>query len=205
MAPHPLSQSWPSPSPHHSTPHSTPQWHPSMATSNGTASISPKLAATIRPKYSVIQCYNTNGTLWLTQHWHHVHSRKVGSTRPLPNLAATLPPNHSKLQSCNGTQQWHNTTLPKLVLTLTNHSKLEWHPTMGSAMTPNRIFNGTVVPRQIRQSGSWPSPPIGSKNPYRYTYPKIDSKTSLYQHRPQITKTYFVLVIKRNNAPNHGP
>ena len=30
--------------------------------------------------------------------------------------------------------------------------------------------NGTLVPRPIRQSGSSPSPPIGSKNPYSYRY-----------------------------------
>ena len=30
--------------------------------------------------------------------------------------------------------------------------------------------NGTLVPHPIRQSGSSPSPPIGSKNPYSYRY-----------------------------------
>ena len=30
--------------------------------------------------------------------------------------------------------------------------------------------NGTLVPRPMRQSGSSPSPPIGSKNPYSYRY-----------------------------------
>ena len=30
--------------------------------------------------------------------------------------------------------------------------------------------NGTLLPRPIRQSGSSPSPPIGSKNPYSYRY-----------------------------------
>ena len=44
-----------------------------------------------------------------------------------------------------------------------NHSTLQWHPTMASS-------NGTLVPRPIRQSGSSPSPPIGSKNPYSYRY-----------------------------------
>ena len=65
MAPRPLPQSWPSPSPPH---HRTLQWHPAMAPSNGTT----------------------------------------------------------------GTQQWHTSTPPKLVVTLpsAHHRTLQWHPAM---------------------------------------------------------------------------
>ena len=80
---------------------------------------------------------------------------------PRPLSVVTLPPNHSTLQwhimmaPNNGTAS----TPPKLVVTLPpNHGTLQWHPTMASS-------NGTLVPRPIRQSGSSPSPPIGSKNP----------------------------------------
>ena len=42
--------------------------------------------------------------------------------------------------------------------------------------------NGTLLPRPIRQSGSSPSPPIGSKNPYSYRYlgkKKLGTGTSI--------------------------
>ena len=115
-------------------------WHLAMAPCNGTTSTPPKLV---------------NGT----------------STRP--SLAITLPPNHSTLQ-------WHPTmapsngatsTPPKLVVTLPpNHSKLQWHPTIAPSNGPTSTApcSGTLVPRPIRQSGSSPCPPIGSKNPYSY-------------------------------------
>ena len=39
-----------------------------------------------------------------------------------------------------------------------------------SNATSTAPCNGTLVPRPISQSGSSPSPPIGSKNPYSYRY-----------------------------------
>ena len=65
-----------------------------------------------------------------------------------------------------GTQQWHHVHSPKVGRHL-----------------PAAIahYNGTLVPRPIRQSGSSPSPPIGSKNPYSYRYlgKKGQKKTKL--------------------------
>ena len=161
QSPRPFPQSWLLPSPpstiaHYNgtlqwhpamalrpLPQSTPQWHPAMAPSNGTTPTSPNLVVT-----PTIAHYN--GTL----QWHYVHS-----------------PNHSTLEwhpamaPSNGT----TSTPPKLVVTLSfpYHSTRHWHP----AMAPNNfttctaLCNGTRVPRPIRQSGSSPSPPLGSKNP----------------------------------------
>ena len=98
-----------------------------------------------------------------------------GTTPTPPKLVVTFPPNHSTLQ-------WHprmapsngSTSTPlKLVVTFPpNHSTLQWHPTMApsSGTTSTAPCNGTLVPRPIRQSGSSPSPLIGSKNPYSYRY-----------------------------------
>ena len=83
-----------------------------------------------------------------SSHWH-------------PTIARYTTP-------CNGT----TSTPPKLVVTLPNHSTLQWHPTMApsNGTTSTAPCNGTLVPRPIRQSDSSPSPPIGSKNPYSYRY-----------------------------------
>ena len=74
----------------------------------------------------------------------------------------------------NGTLIWHPTsTPPKLAVTLPpNHRTLQWHPTKApsNGTTSSAPCNGTLVPRPIRQSGSLPSPLIGSKNPYSYRY-----------------------------------
>ena len=68
----------------------------------------------------------------------------------------------------NGTVQWHHVHSPKLVVTLPpKNSTLQWH---SNGTTSSAPCNGTLVPRPIRQSGSSPSPPIGSKNPYSYRY-----------------------------------
>ena len=100
---------------------------------------------------------------------------------------------------CNGTQQWHHVHSPKvstpqkLVVTLPpNHSTLQWHPTMApsNGTTSTAPCNGTLVPRPIRQSGSSPSPPIGSKNPYSYRY--LGKNKSMQQRPPShwlISKT----------------
>ena len=68
---------------------------------------------------------------------------------------------------CNGTMS----TPPKLAVTLPpDHSTLQWHPAMApsNGTTSTAPCSGTLVPRPIRQSGSSPSPLIGSKNPYSY-------------------------------------
>ena len=49
--------------------------------------------------------------------------------------------------------------------------------------------NGTLVPRPIRQSGSSPSPRIGSKNPYSYRY--LGNKTNLRRTKNWSKKHYF--------------
>ena len=89
---------------------------------------------------------------------------------------------------CNGT-----TPSPR-------HSTLQWHramaPSNGSTSTPQSWSspsiaqyngtlsgapcNGTLVPRPIRQSGSSPSPGIGSKNPYSYRYLGKNSCQSIF-------------------------
>ena len=64
-----------------------------------------------------------------------------------------------------GTQQWHHV-----------HCTLQWHPAMARCVAPcngttsTAPCNGILVPRPMRKSGSSPSPPIGSKNPYSYRY-----------------------------------
>ena len=119
-----------------------------------------------------------NGTL----QWHHVHSAKVGRH----------PPNHSTLQ-CHHVhspkvgrhpppttiaQQWHPAMAPSngtqaMASRPLNHSTLQWHPAMApsNGTTSTAPCNGILVPRPMRKSGSSPSPPIGSKNPYSYRYP----------------------------------
>ena len=92
-----------------------------------------------------------------TQQWHHVQSPKVGRHPPLSHPAmAPRPQSWSSpfpLTPCNGT-------------TPTRHPTIA--PSNGT--TSSAPCNGTLVPRPIRQSGSSPSPPIGSKNPYSYRY-----------------------------------
>ena len=131
MAPRPLPQSWPSPSPNHNTL----QWHPAMPPSNGTLQ------------------------------WHHVHSPKVG--RHLPPAIAHY----------NGTQQWHHVHSPKvgrhLPPTIAYNGTLQWHPAMAPRLAQQWHHVQCTLqwhPGPIRQSGSSPSPPIGSKNPYSYRY-----------------------------------
>ena len=89
--------------------------------------------------------------------------------RPLPQ---SWPSHwHPTIARYNGTLQWHHVHSPKVGRHPPNHSTLQWHPTMvpSNGTTSTAPCNGTV-PRPIRQSGSSPSPPIGSKNPYSYHY-----------------------------------
>ena len=140
-----------------------------MAPSNGTTSTPPKLVITFPPTIA-----HYNGTLQC----HHIHSPKpppnhstlqwhpttapAMAPRPLhPAMALWChhrPPQpwHTIMAPCNGT----TSTPPNLP---PNHSALQWHPTIAPS-------NGTLVPRPIRQSGSSPSPCIGSKNLYSYRY-----------------------------------
>ena len=132
--------------------HSTLQWHPNMAPSNGTTSTPPKLVVTL-----------PSGTL----QWHPAMAPCNGTTSAPPKLVITLPP--TIMAPCNGT----TSTPPKLAVTFPpNHSTLQWHTTKApsNGTTSSAPCNGTLVPRPIRQSGSSPSPPIGSKNPYSYRY-----------------------------------
>ena len=138
-----------------------PLWHPAMAPSNGTTSTTPKLVL-----------------------WHPAMAPNNGTTSTTPKLVVTLP-----LAPCNGTKQrhhvhspkvgrhpplWHPAMAPSNGTTSTppnlppNHSTLQWHPTIApsNGTTSSAPCNGTLVPRPIRQSGSSPSSPIGSKNLY---------------------------------------
>ena len=138
MAPRPLRQSWPSPSPPPTIAHynGTLQWHPAMAP---------------RPlNHSTLQ-------------WHPAIASSNGTTSTPPKLAVTLPS--------------------------PNHSTLQWHPTMApsNGTTSTAPCNGTLVPRPMRQSGSSPSPRIGSKNPYSYRY--LGKKTSVA--RKQILQNFL--------------
>ena len=130
IAPHPLFQSWPSPSPPPTIAHynGTLRWHPLMAP----RPLPPKLVVTFRPNYGTLQ-------------WHPTMAPSNSTTSTPLKLVVTFPSNHSTLQ---------------------------WHPTMtpSSGTTSTAPCNGTLVPRPIRQSGSSPSPFIGSKNPYSYRY-----------------------------------
>ena len=118
-----------------------------------------------------------NGTL----QWHHVHSPKIGrhpsplqcsamTTSTPPKLVVSLPyPHHSTL----GTQQWHHVHSPKIgrhhAPTIAHsNSTLQW--ALGMAPTSTAPCNGTLLPHPIRQSGSSPSPFIGTKNPDSYRY-----------------------------------
>ena len=97
-----------------------------------------------------------------TQQWHHVHSPKVGHHSPPQTIA-----------HYNGTLQWHHVHSPRVGHhPPPNHSTLQWHPTItpSNGTTFSAPCNSTLVPRPIRQNGSSPSPPIGSKNPYSYRY-----------------------------------
>ena len=173
MAPRPIPQSWPSPSPptiahyngttsispkvgRHPPPnHRTLQWHNAMAPSNGTTSTPPKFP----PNHSTLQWHPAMPPRPLPQSWsspspqpYHTTMAPYNGTqqwhqpRPLPqNWSSTPPSTHTTMAMCSGTQQWHHV-----------HCTLQ--------------CNGTLVPRPISQSGSSPSPPIGSKNPYSYRY-----------------------------------
>ena len=129
-----------------------------------------------------------NGTL----QWHHVHSPKVGrhppqlqwhpamapcngTTSTPPKLVVNPPelqrhpavaprplpqswpsPSPSLLAHYNGTLQWHHVSWSSPSPTIAHYN----------GTTSTAPCNGTLVPRPSRQSGSSPSPPIGSKNPY---------------------------------------
>jgi len=59
--------------------------------------------------------------------------------------------------------------------------------------------NGNVVPRPIRQSGSLPSPPIGSKNPYSYRYlgknPKKNKQTKKNTKKNNVFQTCLEIIV----------
>ena len=114
MAPRPLRQSWPSPSPpptiaHYNGTlrwhpamaprplnHSTLQWHPAIAFGNGTMSTPPKLAVTLpSPNHSTLQWHLTMAPYNGTQQWHHVHCTlqwHPGATSNAPKWFVALPP-----------------------------------------------------------------------------------------------------------------
>ena len=138
-------------------------WHP--------ASTPPKLVVTLPPNHSTLQWHPAMAPRPLpsgtgTQQWHP----GTQQWHPAPSNGTTSTPLwHPAMAPSNGT----TSTPPKLVITLPpNHITLQWHPTKApsNGTTSSAPCNGTLVPRPIRQSGSSPSPPIGSKNPYSYRY-----------------------------------
>ena len=165
----------------------TQQWHHVHSTKahhNGTLQRHPALAP--RPlNHSTLQWHPAMAPHPLRQ-WHHVHSPKVGRHPPPQPWHTTMAPHHvhSTTAHHNGTLQRHPALAPRPI----NHSTLQWHPAMAPrplnhstpqwhpAMAPSNgttstaPCNGILVPRPMRKSGSSPSPPIGSKNPYSYRY-----------------------------------
>ena len=171
----PLPQSWSSPSPQTVANYNgTLQKHHVHSSKVGRQPPSPP-PQTIAHYNGTLQWHHVHSQRWsspspqtiahCTLQWHHVHTSKVGR-HPRPHHSTLQW--HPAMAPSNGT----TSTPPKLVVTLPpNHSTLQWHPTM--AQQWHRVLwpcNGTLVPRPIRQSGSSPSPPIGSKNPYSYRY-----------------------------------
>ena len=112
-----------------------------------------------------------------TLQWHHAMAPSNDTTSTPPKLAMAPRPFPQSWSSPH--TQWHPTMAPS-----NGHSTLWWHPrplahstlwwhpamTPGNGTTSTAPCNGTLVPRPIRQSGSSPSPPFGSKNPYSYGY-----------------------------------
>ena len=111
MAPRPLPQSWPSPSPNHSAL----QWHPAMA------------------PCPLPQSWPSPSPNQRTLQWH-----PAMAPRPLPQSWPSPSPNHSTLQwhpamaPSNGTtstpQSWPSPS--------PNHSTLQWHPAMAPRPPP---------------------------------------------------------------------
>ena len=169
-----------------------------MAPSNGTTSTLSKMVVTLFPHHSTLQWQiamamaPSNGTTSTTPSPHHstlqwhpamaprpLHSTLEGHpamhTGMAPSNGTTstplLPPTIAHYNG-NGTQQWHHVHPPKVgrrppPRTIPHYNgTLPWHPWHPTTAP----CNGRWVPRPIRQSGSSPSPPIGSKNPYSYRY-----------------------------------
>ena len=97
--------------------------------------------------------------------------------RPGARLITHAP--HSLLKSknqpshYNGTLQWHPAMAPRpLNQSWSSPSAQPYHTTMApcNGTTSTAPCYGILVPRPMRKSGSSPSPPIGSKNPYSYGY-----------------------------------
>ena len=160
----PLPQSWSSPSPQTIANYNgTLQWHHVHSSKVGR-----------HPPPQTIAHYN--GTL----QWHRVHSPKVRG-HPIAHYSGTLQWHHAHSPKVgrhrpahyNGTLQWHLVLLqswpsPSPAPTIAHYNgTLRWH---SNGTTSSAPCSGTLVPRPIRQSGSSPSPPIGSKNPYSYRY-----------------------------------
>ena len=150
---HVLLQSWSSPSPAPTIAHynGTWQWHPAMAPR-------PLPQSWSSPPRTIA---HYNGTL----QWHHVLLQSWSSPSPRNDSALQW---HLAMAPSNGT----TSTPPKLVVTSPPtiahyNGTLRWH---SNGTTSSAPCSGTLVPRPIRQSGSSPSPPIGSKNPYSYRY-----------------------------------
>ena len=150
--------------------HSTLQWHLAMAPRP-----LPKVGR--HPPPTTIAHYNGN------LQWH-----PTMAPRPIPqSWSSPSPHNDSTLQWQPAMAPNYGTTStpPKLVVTLPpNYSTLQWHPIRwhSNGTTSSAPCNGTLVPRPVRQSGSSPSPRIGSKNPYSYRYLGKKSRTYPESH-----------------------
>ena len=119
-----------------------------MAPCNGTTSTPLKLVVTPTLQWhpAMAPRHSPNPLSPSTLQWHPAMApHPLSQSWPSPS-----PPNN--IAHYNGTLQWH----------------LMMAPSNGTTSTAP--CNGTLVPRPIRQSGSSPSPSIGSKNPYSYRY-----------------------------------
>ena len=87
--------------------------------------------------------------------WHPTIAHYNGTLQPSPSPQTY----HTTMAPYYGTQQWHHIHSPKV------GRQPPLHPHYNGNVAP---CNGTLVPRPISQSGSSPSPRIGSKNPYSY-------------------------------------
>ena len=144
---------------------------------NGTTSTPPKLVVMLAPNDSTLQWHPAMAPRPLPQSWPSPSTPTIAhyngtlqwhpamAPRPLPQSS---PPT---IAHYNGTQQWHHVHSPKVGRQPPPPPTLQWQCAMApSNATSTAPCNGTLVPRPISQSGSSPSPPIGSKNPYSYRY-----------------------------------
>ena len=159
------------------------QWHPAMTPSIVTTS-SPKLGL---PHHSTLQWHPAMTPRPLPQSWSSPSppDHSTMAPRPLPQSWSSPSPQPSHTTMAphyNGTTStWSSPSPPTIAARMARHPAISTPSKLVVTLPSSTIApcngttsttpcNGTLVPRPIRQSGSSPSPPIGSKNPYSYRY-----------------------------------